>query len=320
MAPMETIAFSIKDKDKAAQLPAGWAIISFTGDGLTQWCGFTANPAHRFAAMRQRTGDDRNVSALFSATDTVSVRYCATAIDALKRYRAIIHDHNPPYQQQIRHTSGYAYLALDARRFPYISIQDHTNDDWIYAGPFRSRFFLMDVLDSICKIMQLPSCETDEWPCEKLDNGQCRGYCRAMDETASLPEINAEKLNALLKEAFLRPDNGISAMLKHERDRYFDDLEFEKADLFNQEIERLDKYSDWLRFLFTGKLLTWDDADFSVRNGLLSRCVVDGKEYHFAVSSTEYRDNETLAMNLDTVDEAKVIYDYYKTNRGKKHV
>ncbi len=204
-------------------------------------------------------------------------------------------------------------MAFDALRFPFVTVVEHTNDDWFYIGPFRSRFFLADVIDTLSRILKLPYCETSAYPCEKFDRDACRGWCLSLAPAQeSKSEHSLEKLDDLLKEAYLHPQNGILEMVKKTRDEYFDDLEFTKAALLDDEIKLLATYRDWLMFLYTAKELEFESEDFSVKAGKLIQCRYQNKEYHFPADRTEFRANEALALNMDAVDESRIIYDYLK--------
>jgi len=217
----------------------------------------------------------------------------------------------PLYQYQIHPWAEYVYLALNSHRYPFISIQEHTNDDWLYLGPFRNRFFLVDILDTLSRILKLPACETGEYPCEKWEQNLCRGWCLALgDNSENNPEYPLDKLESLLKETFLVPENGILELVQKEKDKYFNDLEFEKASLLDDEIELLNKYRNWLKFLIAAKHLNYNSKELDIQKGRLTFCCFQGREYHFPIDNTEFRINETLALNLDSVDESKIIYDF----------
>jgi excinuclease UvrABC nuclease subunit len=309
---MDYMVFDLSTELTEAELPSGWAFIALRSDDGTLWCGFSARPWQRLQQFIKLANEDAVIGDLMRYSREYVVNPCSEAIYALIECKIHVHEHHPPFQQQLRPYSKYVYLGLDAWRFPFVSIQEHTNADWTYAGPFRDRFFLADVLDCIARIVKLPSCNMGVWPCERLGDDLCRGWCLNLDETkAPDPSLSLEKLDALLKESYLLPNNGILELVRRHRDEYFESLDFEKASLLDDEIYRLEKYRDWMRFLASSKNLDYDAPGFKVRNGLLSECVRDGHKIRFPVDSTKFRPNEALALNLAQVDEAKVLYDHY---------
>ncbi len=296
-------------KDK---LPAGWAFFSLLQGGKTLLCGYTPNLSQRVANLKLKSEQEALYAQLVESADTLEFEAYPRALDALLRCKVEIQIRHPQYQNALNPASDYVYLALNARRFPFVSVQSHTNDDWLYLGPWRSRFFLADVIDSVSRILKIPFCETGTFPCEKLDRGICRGYCLALsDDSESGEKPDLDKLDALLKEAFLHPENGILDLVCQQRNAYFDELEFEKADLLDDEIEILANYKDWLTFLYAAKALNFATDEIRVEGGMLTWCRFEGSEHNFPIIKTEYRDNEKLALNLADVDEARIIYDHY---------
>ena len=99
-------------------------------------------------------------------------------------------------------------------------------------------------------------------------------------------------------------------MLNQEKEKYFHELEFAKEDLINDEMELLAQYRDWLEFLYATKFISFATETIRVERGLLTWCMYEGVEYNFAPLTTQFRDNEKLALNLQDVAEARIIYEY----------
>lgn len=300
------------------ELPSGWVFYSFLKGEQALFCGYTPNLGQRLGIIKSKVESDTQYAELSAAADTLRFESHPTAMEALIRHKVYVQQQYPQYQNSLRPSADYVYLALDAWHFPFASLQSHTNDDWLYIGPWRSRFFLLDIMDSLARILRIPFCETGSFPCEKLDDGRCRGYCLALEKDGEeSPEAGLDKLESLLREAYVHPNNGILEMVTQERDNYFNDLEFIKADLLDDEIEILSQYRDWLNFLYVTKSLAFSETDFGVEKGLLSWCRYEGREYNFTIPEVQYRENERLALNLQDVDEARLIYEYHaKHHKG----
>ncbi len=300
------------------ELPSGWVFFIFRQGEKPLWCGITPNLAQRLQVIRQKAETDPRYAETSQLADTLQVETYPRAIDALIRSKVFLKQNQPAFQQAMQPSRDYAYLAIDGHRFPFASIKEDTNDDWTYVGPWRRRFFLGDLMDSLARILKIPFCETANYPCEKLETGICKGYCLALSEDVAEPEKpDLDKLDALLREAYLRPQNGILELLSQERERYFADLEFAKADLLDDEIDNFSHYRDWLNFFYVTKSLTFTEDDFGVENGLLSWCVYDGIRYQFSTKPVSFRENERLAINLNDTDEARLLYEYHlKHHKG----
>lgn len=303
---------------KNIELPSGWVFYSFRQGDQPLWCGITPNLAQRLKVVRQKAESDPRYGENTAAADILQIETYPRAIDALIRFKVFLRLHQVTFQHVMRTSRDYVYLALDGHRFPFVCVKEDTNDDWSYLGPWRGRFFLTDVMDTFARILKLPYCETDSHPCVKHETGACQGWCLALAE--NLPEAekpDLAKLDTLLRETYLHPQNGILEMVFQERDRYFDDLEFAKADLLDEEIDKLAQYRDWLGFLYVTKSLSFSEEDFGVENGLLSWCVYEGVRYEFVNAPVSYRENELLAINLNDTDEARLLYEYHvKHHKG----
>lgn len=294
------------------EISSGWCFFALKKGAETLYCGFSANLPYRLKLIRQKGEDDKLYAELYAEADTLKYQFHHSAISALVQYKTSIQHTAPTYQQRVHIWDSYVYMGIDPLHFPFVTLDSHTNGEWFYLGPFRSRFFLADVMESVSRILKIPYCETDTYPCDKLERNLCKGYCLSLDDNPlGNPEASLAKLDILLKEAYLHPNNGIIDMIQKERDRYFDDLEFEKADLLDDELDLLKRYRDWLSFFYVAKELSFEMPDLKVDNGQITWCVFEGKEYHFPKDLTQYRPNEVLALNLDRVDEARIIYEYY---------
>lgn len=310
---MSMIVFDKHIENKLDSLPKGWASFCLYNGEAMLYSGYTANLAVRIKTIIAKADEGGIYREMWSLANGLDYDVHTSGIDALIQHKASVTDFVPTYQFRIMPWESYVYLGIDAHRFPFSTIAEHTNDDWLYLGPFRSRFFIADVIDTLSRILKLPYCESGTYPCEKFDKDICRGWCLSLaSEKESKSEQSLDKLDALLKEAYLHPNNGIMEMIGKNRDEYLNELEFSKASLLDDEIELLSKYKDWLNFLYTAKMLEYESDTLSISRGRITRCTYKGREYHYPVDYTEFRDNELLALNMDSVDESRVIYEFLR--------
>jgi excinuclease UvrABC nuclease subunit len=300
----------IKQWDK---LPKGWSFYALKNHKDYLYCGVSARLGARMKVMWQKAEEDRLYRELTEAATVLEYQPMPDSMAALIMQKTMLMEQHPQFQYLLRPWEDYVYLALDSHRFPFVSIQSHSNDDWQYLGPFRSRFFLADLIDSVSRIVKLPACETGTYPCRKFDQEICRGWCLALAPAAETPlEQDLDKLHALLQESFVHPNNGILELVQKEREAYFNDLEFAKADLLDDEIRILQDYRDWLNFLYVAKEISFESPQIVIEHGQLARTELNGKTYRFPTDNPPYRENELLALPLAAVDEMKIIYDYIR--------
>lgn len=308
---METIKI---DKHKDLQydkLPKGWVFYSLHDADSCLCCGYSTNLKKRLKHMKAKAENDRVHAELWQKICSIQWQDHDNALSALIHCKCFLQQQLLEYQDALESWREYVYLGIDAYSFPFIGISENTQGDALYLGPFRSRFQLADQIDTFARILKLPQCETGSYPCDKYDRGVCSGWCLNLDNSNSTIGIpTLEKLDDLLKEAFVHPENGILELVKRERDKYYNDLEFTKASLLDDELELLDRYRSWLKFLYVAKQLELDTPDLKIEKGRISRCRFEGRDYHFPVDNTSYRKNESLSLDLAYVDESRIIYEY----------
>lgn len=301
------------DERQWDSLPGGCLFFALKSEQDYLYIGSSFRLSARLRGIWDHAREDKLYQELCERATILEYQQMPDSMSALVMQKALIQEHYPSFQQRLRPWDSYVYLGLDSHRFPFISIQEHTNDDWQYLGPFRSRFFVADVIDSISRILKLPNCPGGTYPCERFDTAVCRGWCLALNPAKETDlEHDLQKLDTLLQESFVHPNNGILEMVQQERDRYFDDLEFAKADLLDDEIRLLSAYRDWLNFLYVAKDLSFESPQLTIAHGQLTHAELNGKSYHFPADNPPYRGNELLALPLAAVDEMKIIYDYIR--------
>ncbi len=297
-----------------AGLPDSWGVFAFYKGDECLLYSKSGNLRFRLCGMYQQKDSDRNLSELFLEADSLSYKVFPEPIYALIQEKIFLKQNQPLMQHKHIVWKNYCYLAIDPMRYPFVGTKDDTNDSWQYIGPFRSRFFLSDIMDTNGRILKIPFCQSPSYPCERLDRDICKGYCRCLD-----PEYKGEeslvKLGDLLKEAYLHPNNGILELIQKDRDRYFDDLEFDKVDLLADEIDLLKKYRDWLSFLYIAKDMTFENDLLIIEAGQIKQVSIKGKTHSFPITKIQYRENETLALNKDIVDECRIVYTYLQKQK-----
>ncbi|HPS39565.1 MAG TPA: hypothetical protein PL124_09160, partial [Candidatus Cloacimonadota bacterium] len=306
---------SIKaDQIKNQSLPESCGTLTLygsEGELYTLYCG---NLRRKWQFLSRSSEDDRVIKEVLDQTTSVAWTEAVSLVEALADHKFILKNSTPLYQQQLFPPRDYVYLALSAEAFPFVRISEHTTEDWQYLGPFRSRFFLTDFIDSLSRILKLPHCEQLSFPCEKFDRDLCRGWCLSLNTEREIDSTrDLEKLQKLLFESYMTPSDSVIKLLRTQYDTYFDNLEFEKAEMFTEPLEIHRKYKDWLEFLIATKSLNFQDQNYKVVDGQLAAALIEGEWHDLHILRTEFRPNELLALDKAVVDEARVIYDYYKT-------
>lgn len=315
MAQMKKILLSEALQIKPASLSRGWGFFAFLKGDEALYASYSAIPLKRVLFLEKLSETERDWAELFEQADTVLYTEDSSGIEALSHYKAFLQLHSPLMQSQLFPPRDYVYLALNAAVFPFVKITEHTVEDWLYLGPFRSRFFLADFIDSLSRILKLPYCETGDFPCAKFEQDICRGWCLNLSvEKESEQARDLSKLEKLLFESYLTPSDTVLKLLQKQFDHYNRDLEFEKAELFKDSIELHERYRNWLNFLIASKTLAFELPDYRIEAGQLAAARINDNWQDFPVLPHLHRPNEILALDKALVDEAKVIYDLYINN------
>jgi len=213
---------------------------------------------------------------------------------------------NPDYQPPFRVHDIYKYMGVDFHKVPYFKFEDATLEDHYYLGPFPSRFFLFDFLDSMTQQFRFPFCESDNYPCNKMSDKLCKGYC--LEDNPVLAEV--------LRNNYMRiPQENISK-LKDEVTALSDELEFEKASVIEERLAILNKFYDYLKFLHVTKKLELEleenGTKYIFQKGILAKVINGDKEMVYPVPTMEYRDLEHLAVDKSELAERRIIYNFLK--------
>lgn len=312
---MKKILLSEALQIKPASLSMGWGFFAFTRGEESLFASWSSIPLKRVLFLAKLSETERDWAELFQQADSILYTEDASEIEALSHYKAYLQAHLPSLQSQLFPPRDYVYLALNAAVFPFVKITEHTTEDWLYLGPFRSRFFLADFIDSLSRILKTPYCETGVFPCDKFERDLCRGWCLNLSvEEESEQARDLPKLEKLLFESYLTPSETVLKLLRKQFDHYNRDLEFEKAELFKESIELHERYRNWLNFLIAAKTLSFELPDHKVKAGQLVAARIGDSWQEFHILPHEHRPNELLALDKALVDEAKVIYDLYIKN------
>jgi excinuclease ABC subunit C len=314
MAIMGKIFVHQLDSQYFNTVPEDCGVLRFFTKDTLVYIDAAVNLRRKLAGMFVAKDNDFGMGELFAKADWIETEETKTSLDALITLKNTLNTHKPEFNQIINVWKNYVYLAINPAEFPFVKITEFTEEDWFYIGPFKSRFFLAEMMELMSKLLKLPHCEVKKGPCEKLEYDTCRGWCLLIksevsgDSDNSSEHPNLHKLDALLKEAYIHADNGLLEMVQNEKKKYDDELQFIKADLLTEHIELLRRYKKWLVFLYEVKNLNFDIGKVSVKNGQLVKYQIGDAEQSCPFVKIAYRPNEILAVNKNLIDEGWILY------------
>ncbi len=222
--------------------------------------------------------------------------------------KLFIKEHQPYFNQVIKEWSDYSYLSFHWKQAPFIKISHHTIDDYIHIGPFRNEFFIQDVIDTFSNVYKLPHCDSEQYPCEKMEKDICAGYC-VFDENT--------ELRSILISLVMTPNYSVLKDLKQNVDSFEDELNFLQAEELSKQVGIIESYYRQLLFLYCSRRiefeLNFSGYTISIHSGLITKIEKEGSLITFEKEDMP-RLNEQLAYNKDELNERWIIYSYLESN------
>ena len=237
-------------------------------------------------------------------------------LEALVVEKRLLMQEIPQYQNKIRLSDQYSYLALNLDDPPYFSLKEDTIDRLLYIGPFSDRFFLIGALNALNYAVAAPVCPGSDYPCSLLDEQRCPAYCLQEDKS-ELKKIMEENLIVINKQLLAK----ISQQLKHLEDS----LEFEKEIELQKAHKAIEQYYEYLLFFHTIKQFQGNfefaGVEYSIKYGLLESITENNKTETFTAINNhfdDYEERERLALPKETFREMWVIFKYFSAHQSEK--
>jgi excinuclease UvrABC nuclease subunit len=173
-----------------------------------------------------------------------------------------------------------AYLAIDQSVPGFFRVADFPLDDAVYLGPFSSRFLVHNALDILSASPKQPSKAPD-----------------------ALRELLAPE--PILTE------------LEAEYEQLMDDLDFTASEETKYRIETMKRFASEIDFLLATKRIdtqiTAGNWQVDVHCGRIARVQRNGEEvFQTSQTTTEYRPNEALSVDLDERLERWMIHRFLR--------
>lgn len=269
----------------------------------------TANLQEGISRIFALSREDKTFFQLVSLADKISYIKKENYFAALVEEKIFLKKYYPEFNKIIKPYDNYVYLALDLDKVPYLRIVENTIKEQIYLGPFQDRFFLYDFIDMMAENFQSPVCEDDKYPCFRLKQAVCSGWClKDKRETAEFIFRN-----------FLISNSRIIEALSDEIESLFKELKFDRAARLQRHLEILKKYYDIISFLHVTKHIKSDitlaERTIRIESGLIAEVNERQENERFDLNGHSFRKNEYLAHDKAQLSERWLIYQYLKKNK-----
>ena len=210
------------------------------------YVGKAKNLKARVASYFRSSALDTKTLALVSKIDRIETTITASETEALLLEQTQIQAYKPPYNIIFRDDKSYPFICISSQEaYPRISFHRGTKKKTSsYFGPFPSAGSVRDSLDVLQKIFQLRQCENSYFnnrtrPCLQYQIKRCSGPCCGMiSEHEYREDVNRASM-------FLEGKN--NSVIKECADKMeaaSEDLEFEKAARFRDQLNRLSRIQE----------------------------------------------------------------------------
>lgn len=171
-----------------------------------------------------------------------------TEFDALLLENALIKEHQPPYNIQLRDDKTYPWICIKNERFPRVfATRNVIRDGSEYYGPYASVRLMKAVLDLINKLYKTRTCnynlsqeniEKGKFRvCLEYHIGNCKGPCEGL-QSAEAYDTSIEEIRQIIKGNI----GSVIRLLKQQMQQEATNLEFEAAQQTKNRLEALEKY------------------------------------------------------------------------------
>ncbi len=250
------------------------------------------------------------VAAMVEHVDTFDVIVVQTEFEALVLENSLIKRHKPKYNILLKDDKGYPFIRLGGGTYPRFSVVNRAGeDDGEYFGPFGGRGTTFDIIETLCKTLQLPTCTRKfpedigkQRPCLHYHLNQCAGWCTAdADHTDYLRRIGDARLILSGKTGEL------TRMLREEMEEAAEHLRFERAAELRDRIRAIETLSNRQRVIATAFADT--DAVGFVRGAKSCLAVL-----HFADGDLSGKEYELMDEPVETDEESLpgLLVQYYE--------
>jgi len=251
------------------------------------------------------------VAAMVEHVDTFDVIVVQSEFEALVLENSLIKRHKPRYNILLKDDKGYPFIRLSVKdAYPRFSVVGKAADDGAeYFGPFGGRSVSFEIIETISKTLQLPTCTRrfpadigKERPCLHYHLNQCAGWCTA--------ECDAADYQRRLREARLilsGKTSELTRQLRVEMEEAAEELRFERAAEIRDRMRAIESLTNRQKVIATA--FADVDAIGFVRGAKSCFTVL-----HFSEGDLAGKDYEIMDEPMESDEEAlsALLVQYYE--------
>ncbi len=266
---------------KIDKLPKNPGIFYFSNALNALYVSLAGNLQGRIRFYLDKMQEDPRFIALKDTATEIHWEEMPDTFNALIWQKKLIKKLKPQLQAQIKPYEDYCYLALDFDGDIQVQIKEDTQGDLFYIGPFRDRFFLADLVKTFRQLFQM--------------------------------EAGKKFSKNLLIETYLRSGSTFLSILEKKRADLFNDIKFEDSEIMRKQIDLLSRFYQYMIFYYTARyintVMEGEGTKIEILKGMVRSVETSKGVDEFPVfTDMDFRDNEFLAVNKDTLDELWIVF------------
>lgn len=214
--------------------------------GAVLYVGKARSLRDRLRSYFSPAGLNTRTMRMINAADDFSFLVTDSEVEALIIESNLIKSHRPKYNVRLRDDKHYPYIRITMEEdFPRVQVVRRVADDGSkYFGPFTNSGILRASLDILRQVFPHRSCSNHRFnsgrrPCLYFHTGRCQAPCDAQVSVKAY----REQIDGLLK--FLSGQTReLMDTLKEKMDGAAEDLDFESAARYRDQLEALNQFQD----------------------------------------------------------------------------
>ncbi len=172
--------------DKANSLPLCPGVyIMKDKDGRVIYVGKSRKLKNRVSQYFQNSEKNLKTARMVASVRDFEYFLCDTEIEALTLENTLIKQHSPKYNIRLKDAKSYPYIKITDEPYPrLVMTRKRERDKGKYFGPYSGTSLVYAVLDTINRILALPTCRRrfprdigKQRPCLYYQMGRCCGPC-----------------------------------------------------------------------------------------------------------------------------------------------
>jgi excinuclease ABC subunit C len=233
----------------ASSLPSAPGIYKYfdAGNNLI-YVGKAKHIRKRVSSYFSKTFTSYKTAELVNRINKIEFTIVNNEQDAFLLENSLIKEYQPLFNINLKDDKSYPYIVIKNEPFPRVFLtRRKIKDGSEYLGPYTSVAKVRDLLDFIKQNIQLRTCKLNLSPgniqkkkfkvCLEYHLGNCKGPCEGFQ---SLEDYNEGIM--LLKNLLKGNISPVMQAFKSKVREYVAEMEFEKAAIYQDKIEHLQKY------------------------------------------------------------------------------